>query len=297
MKHVDLFNNAEHAIVKETAALNVLTFTGSSGTANVAIGGLTLLATWNALGLEYTAMDFLIAHLETLKRSGFTAAHGTQAQVDTLTLSAGTTGTANMTEVGGLTKLITFSSSLTQTATNFVSAHAAAYALVGITVTSSGADIIFTAAVAGVSFDAPVVADATDDLAGTNVATNPYFTEVITFGHIAGQADVTITNVTSNLAGTTAPLYTPDFAKGRIFRITSPAAITIAAPKNPIDGAMIVLEITAGGAYSTTWAAAYQFAGGTEPTQTSSGLDIYTGRYNKTADKVYIFAAAQDVKA
>jgi len=296
MKHVDLFNNAEHAIVKDTIALNVLTLTGTSGTANVAIGGLTLLATWNALGLPYTAMDFIISHLETLKRSGFNATLGAQAQVETVTLT-GTSGTANVTEAGGLTKLATFASDLTTTAANFVTAHAAAYAAVGITLTSSTVTLIFTAAVAGVSFDAPVVVNVTTNLAGTTAHTTPYFTQVITFTHVAGQAGVTITNVTSNLAGTLGAVYIPDFDKGRIFRLLTAAASTIGAPKNPLDGAMIVLEITAGGAHAITWNAAYQFAGGTEPTQTSSGLDIYTGRYNKTANKVYIFAAVQDVKA
>lgn len=88
------------------------------------------------------------------------------AQVDTVTLT-GTLGGANMTVVGGLTKAILFNSSLTQTATDFDTAHSAAYTAEGITVTSSGDDIIFTAAVAGTPFSAPVVDNSDDVLDGT----------------------------------------------------------------------------------------------------------------------------------
>lgn len=92
------------------------------------------------------------------------------AQVATVTLT-GTSGTANITVAGGLTKLVTFNTSLTQTATDFDTTHSAAYTTAGITVTTSGADIIFTAAVAGTPFDAPVITNITGDLAGTVVAT------------------------------------------------------------------------------------------------------------------------------
>lgn len=87
-------------------------------------------------------------------------------QVETITLT-GTAGTANVTLAGGLTKLATFDTSLTITASNFVTAHAAAYALVNITLTSSGADLIFTSAVAGTYFTQPVITNATNDLSGT----------------------------------------------------------------------------------------------------------------------------------
>lgn len=92
------------------------------------------------------------------------------AQVETVTLT-GTSGTAEITVAGGLTKTVTFNTSLTQTATDFDSTHSAAYTAEGITVTSSGADIIFTAAVAGVPFDAPVITNLTGDLAGSVVNT------------------------------------------------------------------------------------------------------------------------------
>ena len=93
------------------------------------------------------------------------------AQVDTVTL-IGTSGTANLS-AGGLTKTVTFNTSLTQTATDFVTTHAAAYLLIGIVVTSSGEDIIFTAQTAGVAFDHPFILTLTGDITGNVVNTTP----------------------------------------------------------------------------------------------------------------------------
>lgn len=88
------------------------------------------------------------------------------AQVDTLTLT-GSSGTANVGTAGGLTKLATFDTDLATTAANFVTAHAAAYAAVGITVTNDGDSLVFTAAVAGTAFANPTIANASGDLDGT----------------------------------------------------------------------------------------------------------------------------------
>ena len=92
------------------------------------------------------------------------------AQIDTITLT-GASGTANVTLAGGLTKVATFAAGgtqdLTQTAADFVTSHAAAYAVEGVTITSSGVDIIFTATQAGAAFTSPAIANATGDLDGT----------------------------------------------------------------------------------------------------------------------------------
>jgi hypothetical protein len=72
------------------------------------------------------------------------------ARVDTITLT-GTEGEANIL-CDALTKKAYFNDSLTQTAADFVAAYAASYLSGGVVVTSSGADIIFTANVAGVDF-------------------------------------------------------------------------------------------------------------------------------------------------
>lgn len=87
----------------------------------------------------------------------------------TVTL-AGTSGTANVT-VGGVTKLATFATDLTTTAANFVTAWAAAYLAAGIVLTSSTADLIFEASVAGVDFATGSTANVTTDLTGTHVVT------------------------------------------------------------------------------------------------------------------------------
>lgn len=93
------------------------------------------------------------------------------AQVDTVTLS-GTSGTANLS-CAGVVNVLAFNSSLTQTATDFVTAFAADYLAVGVVVTSSGVDLIFTANVAGTPFTSPWVANLTGDLVGTTVHTTP----------------------------------------------------------------------------------------------------------------------------
>lgn len=92
-------------------------------------------------------------------------------QVDTTTLT-GTSGTANIT-VNGTAYLATFDTSLTITATNFVTAHAAAILARhgNIVVTSSGADVIFTAGIAGLEQSVSNAVNATGDLAGTTAAT------------------------------------------------------------------------------------------------------------------------------
>jgi len=93
-------------------------------------------------------------------------ANGNVAQVDTITLT-GTAGTADVTVAGGLTKTATFNTDLSTTASDFVTAHAAAYLAEDIVVTSDAEDIIFTASVAGTGFDSPVITNATGDLAGS----------------------------------------------------------------------------------------------------------------------------------
>jgi len=104
----------------------------------------------------------------TLSEPGLVAAVSAVAQVETLTLT-GTGGTAAITTTGvnGSPLTATFSSTLAGTATAFVTANATAYANAGITLTSSGAGLIFTAAVAGTGFTSPTIANATTNLAGS----------------------------------------------------------------------------------------------------------------------------------
>lgn len=91
-------------------------------------------------------------------------------QVDTLTLS-GASGTGKITGPGMIEGAVTFNTSLTQTATDYVTAYADAYLAKGIILTSSGADLIFTALVPGNGFTSPSFTNLTGDLAGSVVNT------------------------------------------------------------------------------------------------------------------------------
>lgn len=189
-----------------TKKKETITITGSSGDATITVGGIAKLADFDtdiattitnfvtAYAAAYAAVGIILTYSAStlifegavagLDFADATAVDGTTdlsgavahttalniKQVDTLTLT-GTVGTANVTAAGGLTKLATFASSLTQTAANFVTAHAAAYLAEGIVLTSSGASLIFTAGVAGVPFEHPVITTITTDLSGANVLT------------------------------------------------------------------------------------------------------------------------------
>ncbi len=108
------------------------------------------------------------------------------ANVKTATLT-GSSGTANVT-INGTAYLATFNSSLTQTAADFVTAHAATiaarygYAVV----TSSGADIIVTSAVPGLNMTV-AVANVSGNLAGS-VANTTANVENTTLKSGAGKA-------------------------------------------------------------------------------------------------------------
>jgi hypothetical protein len=79
----------------------------------------------------------------------------------------GTSGTANIT-AGGVTKLATWNTSLTQTGTDFVTSWADAYAAVGITLTASSGVLTFKAATKAANYHAlPVVVNVTTNLSGT----------------------------------------------------------------------------------------------------------------------------------
>ncbi len=90
-------------------------------------------------------------------------------KVDTVTLS-GATGTANLS-CAGVVNILTYITTLTITASTFVTNFAADYLAVGVVVTSSGPDLIFTASVAGTPFTSPWVATIEGSLAGTTVHT------------------------------------------------------------------------------------------------------------------------------
>lgn len=204
MKHFDLVNHAKRATNRITVYGNILTLTGTSGTANITINGYV-----------------------------------------------------NAT-------IATFATSLTVTAANWVAANYNYYRAKGFIVSAN---------------------------AGVITVTPRYGWDTV------NRIQVTIANATTNLSGTLAGTLQVDFAKARIWKVTFGQAITIAAPLNMKEGDRIRLELTAGGSYTTTWNAAWQFAGGTENVQTASGLDILEGQYDSVANKVYISSVVKDVKA
>lgn len=180
---------------------------------------------------------------------------------DVLTLT-GATGTATVT-VNGVAYLATFGDDLSDTAGDFVTSHRAALLLRGIDVSAAAAVLTFTHK-------------------RSHIVTN--------------RVAVTIANVSGDLAGTVAGTFTPDFNTARVYQLSISSAVTIAKALNLRDGQAVRFEITATGTFAVTWNAAYQFAGGTEHTQTASGLDILKGNYNKAADKVYLTLESSDVK-
>ena len=141
-------------VYKETVSGTPYKYTGSADTNYNMFNGM-----WKTL-IDNSATS----PSETqIKRVAIT--NGSVAQVETVTLT-GTSGTANIA-VNGVNYLATFSGSLTTTATNFVTSHATALALRGITVTSSTVDVILTSSIAGQPFTAPTITNASGYLAGT----------------------------------------------------------------------------------------------------------------------------------
>jgi len=95
-----------------------------------------------------------------IKRVAFT--NGATAQVDTITLTTGSSGNLIITLMG-VSYTVAYGTSLAVTAALFVTTHAAAILLRGVTVANpSGAVLTFTAVVAGEPFGSPAIASASD---------------------------------------------------------------------------------------------------------------------------------------
>jgi len=95
--------------------------------------------------------------------------NSTVAQVDTVTMT-GASGTADI-KINQVDYLATFNTSLTITNTDFIASHAATLLALGVVVTASVADLIFTASPAGQAFLTNSVTNVTGDLAGSIVLT------------------------------------------------------------------------------------------------------------------------------
>lgn len=88
-----------------------------------------------------------------------------KAQIESATLT-GTDGTLRITGPGGLDKTVEFNASLTQTAADFVALYSANYTARGITLTSSGETLTWTANVEGTAFDHVTLITLDGDISG-----------------------------------------------------------------------------------------------------------------------------------
>lgn len=299
MKFMDSENTAKTIAVIPVDG-DTVTPTGTSGTATITVNGVGYLMTFDT-DLDETPEDFKASHQAALGLRGIkVAVVGSVKQVETITVT-GTSGTANVAVAGGLTKLATWNTSLTQTCADFKTAHAAAYLAVGLVLTSSGETIILTSVLLGQEFDAPTITNVSGDLAGTVAHTTPP-ASILVFSKRRSlipteRVIVTCANTTGDLNGTITATFIPNLATARTFQLACSEPTTIGPAVNMRDGQRLRLEIKTDGNHTVTWNAQYQFAGGTEPTQTSTALDNYEFRYNAAAAKFYNFSAKQDVKA
>jgi hypothetical protein len=122
-------------------------------------------------------------------------------EVDWVTLT-GTSGTATVIH-NGVTKTATWHTSLTVTASDFVTANAADYLTAGSVLTSSGAKLIFTANVPGVGFTGGTsITNATLTLAGTVAANDVTYPIFLTKPKPAPQNYIWVGGVLHNEDGT-----------------------------------------------------------------------------------------------
>lgn len=82
----------------------------------------------------------------------------------------GTSGTANIT-LAGITRLATFKTNTTTTASDFVNAHKAVFATAGLTLTASSGKLIWTATKRSVGFEQVKITTLTGNLFGVNEVT------------------------------------------------------------------------------------------------------------------------------
>lgn len=173
--------------------------------------------------IRYNAIDGIWKGIEDLAVTGTPTvnqikkiAHDNSAvaNVHNVTLT-GSSGTASIA-FAGITKTATFASNLQTTAANFVStANIAAWAAVGITLstTSSGVNngvVKFTAVRKGVTYDAPVVTNLTTDLDGTLSATAATAAGAMAAGEAIAKFELM-------LAGQSAELYDIDNSQKVIY--------------------------------------------------------------------------------
>jgi hypothetical protein len=191
------------ANITGVARIDTLTLTGTSGTANITVGGLTKLCTFTS-DLNQTAIAFVMDWYQDYYAIGIQLNYSTNhisfreingndfsgassistltgnldgsyntdpahseglKRVDTVTLT-GTGGCADIT-CDGLVRRAIWSGTLTSTAADFAANYGSAYLLGDVEVTSDGADIIFTSRYKGQDFTgATTIANIVSSYAG-----------------------------------------------------------------------------------------------------------------------------------
>lgn len=139
----------------------------------------------------------------------------------------GTAGTANIAAVGGLTKLVTYGDSLTDTAADFVTSHKAAYAAVNIRCTSSGVVIYFESYFLSTALTLPTITNASGNLAGTVAEVVANNANVVAIGETSTSfsSAQTIIDISNKLSGNDS-----EFKAGRITRTISLSSLASTDP-------------------------------------------------------------------
>jgi len=99
-----------------------------------------------------------------------------------------------------------------------------------------------------------------------------------TGGTMTGEITATTQTWTHSANGATGAAFVMDLDSAMCFSATVDQATSITFSNEPASGTgvFVVLELTNGGAFGITWDANLKWAGGTEPSWTTSGVDIVT---------------------
>jgi hypothetical protein len=142
------------------------------------------------------------------------------------------------------------------------------------TAPDAGSVLTFTG---GIWTDAAASAGAIDDLTDVSLATSVSSGEILTYDGTdwidSDVFDPPMSDLGAKTGSFTLALESPQFVK---FNMT--ANCTISSFTWPSSSGQIVrrmIQVVNGGSFTLTWPAAVKWPGGTEPTQTVSGTDVY----------------------
>ena len=114
-------------------------------------------------------------------------------------------------------------------------------------------------------------------------------------GSMTGEIDIlTERYVDNNFGGSTSGTLTMDLDAANFFYVSVTGTVTFAFSNVPGSGdaVFLMLEITNGGAQTITWDSSIKWPGSTEPTLTTSGVDLVT-MYTRDGGTTWRAALAQ----